>query len=101
MLKSGLDLVFWHARQAVYWPGIDGNLQYHRSSCHTWDTHTPVQHPEPLILGSLPGHPFEQIVADLFQVDDKMYMAYITRLTEWLEVSHFPSGTTPGVLILS
>ena len=35
----GSDSVLRRARQAVYWSGIDGDLQHHRLTCESCDIH--------------------------------------------------------------
>ncbi|XP_066985887.1 uncharacterized protein [Macrobrachium rosenbergii] len=41
-----------------------------------------------------PEYPFQQTVMDLFQLEGHTYMAYCDRLTGWLEIAHFPNGTS-------
>ncbi|MPC86891.1 hypothetical protein E2C01_081729 [Portunus trituberculatus] len=67
-------------RQAVYWPGIGGNLQHHRDTCIICNTHSPLQADEPLTLMSLPQYPFQHTVLDLFQLNRQVYLAYADRL---------------------
>ena len=55
---QGLDSMLRRARQTVYWPGMEGDLQHHRSSCHTCNTHAPSQLPEPLLLTPPLQYPF-------------------------------------------
>lgn len=38
-------------------------------------------------------------MVDLFQLNGEVYMAYLDRLTGWLEVEHLPSGSTTIKLI--
>ena len=52
----------------MYWPGIEGDLQHHRATCNSCNVNAPSQPPEPLILTPPPDYPFQQTVADLFQV---------------------------------
>ena len=95
---QGLDSMLRRARQTVYWPGIEGDLQYHRSSCEACNTHAPSQPPETLMLTPAPDYPFQQTVADLFQVNGHVYLAYADRLTGWLEIAHFPHEATSSKL---
>ena len=95
---QGLDSMLRRARQTVYWPGIEGDLQYHRSSCEACNTHAPSQPPETLVLTPAPDYPFQQTVADLFQVNGQTYLAYADRLTGWLEIAHFPQEATSSKL---
>ena len=91
---QGLDSMLRRARQTVYWPGMNGDIQRRRDSCPSCETHTPSQPAEELVFTTPPEYPFQIVVADLFQSEGQMYMAYADRLTGWLEVAHFPLGTT-------
>lgn len=95
---QGLDRMLRSARQSVYWPGMEGDLQQHRDACATCNAHSPSQAPEPYTLTPTPENPFQHMVADLFQLDGLSYMAYADRLTGWLELAHFPNGTTSSKL---
>ncbi|XP_063878128.1 uncharacterized protein LOC135110103 [Scylla paramamosain] len=83
------------AQQAVYWPGIEGDLRHHRNCYDTCNIHTPSQPPEPLLFTLPPDYPFQQTVVDLLQLEGHDYV-YADRLTGWLEVSHLPDGTESG-----
>ena len=87
---QGLDSMLRRARQTVYWPGIEGDLQFHRTSCEACNTHAPSQPSEALVLTPAPDYPFQMTVADLFQENGHTYMAYADRLTGYLDISHFP-----------
>ena len=91
---QGLDSMLRRARQAVYWPGIEGDLQHHRQSCTTCNTNAPSQPEEPLVLTPPPEYPFQQTVVDLCQIGGHTYLVYADRLTGWLEVAHMPDGAT-------
>ena len=91
---QGLDSMLRRACQMVYLPGMNGDIQRSRDSCPSRETHTPSQPGEELVFTTPPEYPFQSVVADLFQSEGQMYMAYADRLTGWLEVAHFPLGTT-------
>ena len=96
---QGLDSMLRRARQPVYWPGLEGDLQQHRSSCSICNAHAPSQPPEQLILTPPPEYPFQQAVVDVFQLDGCSYLAYADRLTGWLEVVQLPSGATSNKIM--
>ena len=96
---QGLDSMLRRARQTVYWPGMVGDLQHHRARCETCEVNAPSQVQEPLIMTQPPEYPFQQAVADLFQLHNRNYLAYADRLTGWVEVAHLPHGATSGHLI--
>ncbi|XP_066981686.1 uncharacterized protein [Macrobrachium rosenbergii] len=47
---QGVDSMLRRARQSVYWPGMEGDLQSHRDGCASCDVHAPSQPAEPLVL---------------------------------------------------
>nr|XP_027227343.1 uncharacterized protein LOC113819307 [Penaeus vannamei] len=55
---------------------------------------------ETLMPTPSPQYPFQQVVADLFQLNGQNYIAYADRLTGWLEVEHLPGDTTSARLIV-
>ncbi|XP_064111398.1 uncharacterized protein LOC135218881 [Macrobrachium nipponense] len=87
------------ARQAVYWPGMEGQLKLKRMQCRTCDVIAPSQQKEPLLPTPPPEYPFQQTVTDMFQICGKQYLAYADRLTGWLEIAFFPNGGTSAKLI--
>lgn len=91
---QGLESMLRRARQCVYWPGIEGDLQHHRSTCTACETAAPSQPAETMIATPPPEYPFQQTVTDMFQQAGHTYMAYADRLTGWLEVAHFPHGAS-------
>ena len=46
-----------------------------------------------------PTYPFQQVVADLFSVNNSTYMAYACRLTGWLEIAYFPMSSSSKEVI--
>ncbi|XP_045101465.1 uncharacterized protein LOC123498425 [Portunus trituberculatus] len=83
------------ARQCVYWPGLEGDLQHYRASCTSCETHAPSQPSETLVITPPPEYPFQSTVADMFQHEGHTYMVYADRLTGWLELAHFPHAQYP------
>ena len=85
---QGLDGRLERGRQVVYWPGMEGNLQHHRNVCTTCNANSPSQAAELLTLTSPSQYPFQHMVADLFQLEGQMYLAYADRITGRLELAH-------------
>ena len=87
------------ARQAVYLPGMEGDLSYCRSQCTACNTNAPSQPEETMIMTPPPKYPFEKTTADLFQIKGQNYLVYADRLTGWLEIAHLQGDTTSSKLI--
>ena len=96
---QGLDSMLRRARQTVYWPGIEGDLNYHRASCDTCNAHAPSQPEEPLILTPAPEYPFQKTAADLGQTNGHNYLIHADRLTGWIELAHLPGDATSKKLM--
>ncbi|XP_063860618.1 uncharacterized protein LOC135100929 [Scylla paramamosain] len=96
---QGLDSMLRRARQTVYWPGLEGDLQHQWSSCDICNAQAPSQSSKPLILMPPPKYPFQQTVVDVFQLDGNSYLAYADRLTGWLEVAQLPNGATSSKIL--
>ena len=91
---QGLDSMLRRARQTVYWPGMEGDLQHQRTACNTCNLHAPAQPAEPLVMSPPPEYPFQQTVVDLCQLERNVYLVYADRLTGWIEVAHLADGAT-------
>ena len=96
---QGIDSMLRRARQTVYWPGIEGDLRYHRSTCGTCNIQAPSQPPETLLLTPPPQYLFQQTVVDICQLEGHAYLVYADRLTGWLEVTHLAEGTVSGAIM--
>ncbi|XP_064100950.1 uncharacterized protein K02A2.6-like [Macrobrachium nipponense] len=54
------DSMIRRARQALYWPGMEGQLKLKRMQCRTCDVIAPSQQKEPLLPTPPPEYPFQQ-----------------------------------------
>ena len=87
------------ARQCVYWPGIDDDINKHVLSCDLCRQISPSQQKEPLIMTSPPDYPFQKVVADIFEESGYKYLAYADRLTGFAELAYFPTNTSSNAII--
>ena len=87
------------ARQSVYWPGMDRDIQQHASDCRDCRGIAPSPPPEPLIMTDPPEYPFQQVVADLFEKEGYQYLAYADRLTGFVELGYFSSSVPSSAII--
>ncbi|XP_064104048.1 uncharacterized protein K02A2.6-like [Macrobrachium nipponense] len=78
---QGLDSMLRRARQSVYWLGIEGDLQHRRAQCTSCDEHAPSLPPEEMIHTPPAEHPFQQVVADMFQIEGNVYVIYADGIT--------------------
>ncbi|XP_076031185.1 uncharacterized protein LOC143019432 [Oratosquilla oratoria] len=57
---QGLASMLRRARQTLYWPGMEGDLQHHRATCNSCNTNAPSQPPEPSFSPHPPITPFSR-----------------------------------------
>ena len=74
-------------------------MEQKRRQCAVCNTHAPSSPAETLLPTPSPQYPFQQVVADLFQLDGHTYIAFADRLSGWLEVEHLSGDATSARLI--
>ena len=83
------------AREAMWWPGMNADLEKWVSNCQTCTIHQNQQRSEPLLSSPLPGRPWERVAADLFQFRDRHYLILVDYYSRFPEVYHL-SGLHSG-----
>ena len=77
------------ARQTVYWPGLDNDVQRTCAGCKECIENAPSNTKEELIVSPVPEYPFQDVSSDLFSLDGHHYLIYVDRLTAWVELAYF------------
>ena len=74
------------AREAMWWPGMNADLEKWVSNCRACTIHQNQQRSEPLLSSPLPGRPWERVAADLFQFRDRHYLILVDYYSRFPEV---------------
>ena len=80
------------AKQCVYWPGLNGDINNRQLQCQFCRKISPSQPSEPLILNTSPAYPFEKVVADYFFMNGRHYLLYADRYSGWISIVKVGSG---------
>ena len=97
---QGVERTKRRARQTVYWPGIDRDIENTVSSCIKCRTLLPRQQNEPLWQDDgRPNRVFESVSADYFHVAGRTFLVYVDRLSGWPNVSSCPGSASAAQLI--
>ena len=81
---QGLTRTKQRARQTVFWPYLNNDLETLIRSCPQCRLHASSQPKEPLLVEDrAPSFPFQSVSADLFSCQGHQYLAYADRLTGW------------------
>ena len=86
---QGIERTKRRARQTVYWPGINNDIQNVVEACNACQKHLPSLQKEPMMSDPPPSRPFEDVSADLFCYAGKSYMVYVDRLSGWIKIAEF------------
>ena len=95
---QGAESMLRRARQSVYWPGFEGDVENSRRQCSACDSIAPAQSAEPLIMTPPPDYPFQQVVTDLMMIRNRHYLVYADRLTGWIRVDPLRSFTSSALM---
>ena len=94
----GMEKCKRRARTAVYWPGINADIDRMVSSCETCLKHQAKQPKEPMTITDLPEEPWQKVGTDLFHLDGKNYLLMIDYLSNYPEMALFPSMSATCVI---
>ena len=73
------------AKQSVWWPGLNSQLDQYIRNCHTC-TQNQTHHTEPLIPTPLPSLTWQKVGADFFEHESKTYLLLVDYYSRFIEV---------------
>ncbi|XP_054864601.1 uncharacterized protein K02A2.6-like [Amphiprion ocellaris] len=83
----GIEKCKRRARTAVFWPGINADIEKMVSSCDTCIKHQAKQPKEPLTVTDIPDEPWQKVGTDIFHLDGKNYLLVIDYLSNYPEMA--------------
>ena len=97
---QGIDRMKARAGDAVFWPGIVGDISRIRwecTDCHRMAKSHPQAPPQP---PDDPEYPFQQLAADYFHYHGKCYLVIVDRYSHWPMVYRAENGSAGLVKLL-
>jgi hypothetical protein len=91
--NQGVTGMLSNARDRLFWPGLDAAVRQMRLQCRQCNKNSPSQPSEPLVVSPSPEIPFEQTVADFFDLEGHKFLAFADRFSGWLEVERLPTNS--------
>lgn len=82
----GMTKTKMRARQLLYWPGIDTDIENYIASCRICEKFRPENYKEPMIPHPVPSFPFEYIGCDIMTYANIDYLVVIDYYSKWLDV---------------
>ena len=95
----GIQGCLRRAREVVYWPNMNRELEDFISKCETCNTFQPAQPKEPLICHDIPQRPWEKIGCDIFTFNNRDYLCTVDYFSDYFEVDELHKAKTGVALI--
>ena len=88
------------ARETVYWPGINKQIEQLITQCETCQKYQNNQSEEPMLKHSTPDTPWTKVATDLFHITscNKHYLIIIDYTSKFFEVVEIPDCQTSTVI---
>ena len=80
------------AGSAVYWPGINEDIEKTRASCWTCHSIAPSQPNMPPVVPTVPSYPFQHLSSDYFQLYNHHYLIVVDRYSGWFNIYQGSGG---------
>lgn len=94
----GIEKCKRRARGAVYWPGINKDIEDMVGKCETCNKYQSKQAREPMMIPDLPTAAWEKVGTDLFHCNGKDYLLVIDYYSNFPEIALL-SNTTASTVI--
>ncbi|XP_037526473.1 uncharacterized protein K02A2.6-like [Rhipicephalus sanguineus] len=85
------------ARESVWWPGINNQIETLVSNCHTC-AETRVQRSKPMLPSTTPSRPWEEVGIDLFHPNGQDFVLLVGYRSRFPEVISLRSTTALAVI---
>ena len=95
----GKDSMMRRAREIVYWPGMNAELQQLAESCDICLNMAPRQNKEPLMPRDRGAGPWKIVGCDLFEIDGRNYMVTADYYSNFYELDFMPSKTVKTIVL--
>ena len=80
---QGVEKTRQFARDTVYWPHINADIERVCKSCDACQEHQPTNCREPLMPHRVPSRPWQCLASDTLDVQGKQYLLIIDRYTKY------------------
>ena len=96
---QGVNKTQLRARQTVFWPGIDRDIQDTVNECTPCQKYQRRNSPEPLLPHEIPTRPWRTLGADLFHWNDREYLLVCDYYSKYDIMRKMPLSVTARAVI--
>lgn len=82
------------AREKVYWPGLNHEIEELVSKCETCQLFQNRQTKEPLTPHEIPARPWSKVGTDLFELHSQHYIVLVDYYSNFIELENLEGDTT-------
>ena len=97
-VHRGSEFTLRHARNCVFWPGLNSQITDMCQSCTTCAQHTRQQPREPLQSYPVPTLPWQLVSQDLFELKDVAYLITVDHYSDFCEIDRLPTIQSSAVI---
>jgi hypothetical protein len=87
------------ARELVYWPGMNKQIEEVISRCSTCLKHRNKPQKEPMVIQPLPSGPWKKVGADLCELYGNNYLIMVDYYSNFIEVEPLERDTTTRIIV--
>jgi hypothetical protein len=87
------------ARDVLYWPGLNKQIEDVVSRCATCQKHRVNQQKEPLLPVEVPTRPWQTVATDLFDWEGDKYLIMVDYFSEWFEIEQLKIDSSAKTVI--
>ncbi|KAK7098352.1 uncharacterized protein [Littorina saxatilis] len=96
---QGIEKTRLRARESVFWPGINKDIEQRTKSCPICQEHKPSQSPESLMPHEVPSRPWETLGTDLFRLHGYEYLLLTDYYSKYFIVRKLAGDATSNTVI--
>ena len=86
------------ARDLIYWPGINKQIEDIVSRCEHCLKYQYSQQKEPMIISEIPEGPWQRVGTDLFELNGNTYLVIVDYFSNFIEVEHMNDTTSKSLI---
>ena len=96
---QGITRTRERARLAIYWPGIDHDIEKVITACKTCLDELPSLGKEPMLLRTPASRPFQELAVDFAYVNGRHFLIMVGCYTDWPSVCFMRDNTTARAVV--
>ena len=94
----GIEKCKQRARDVLYWPGMNEQIENLVKRCETCQTFRSCQRKEPMKGHAIPDRPWQKVALDLFELQNENYFVLTDYFSKFFEVTKLSTTTSSSII---